>query len=115
MWDARVTLSEQAFDSELKAVAFGVTERFDVAGRMGLIPRGITELSFSYDWDVPTGIFRIFSGDRLIVAIETPDEQLANEPICFKAKWLTNNSMDIDPAQPFWGCWYVTAPDEPMA
>ena len=112
MWDARVTLSEQAFDSELRAVAFGVLERFDAVERMGLIPRGITEVVISYDLDVPTGIFRIFSGDRLIVAIETPDEQLSPVPISFNAKWVVNNSVDYDPAEPYWGCWYVTTPEE---
>jgi len=112
MWDVRVKQSQLAFTSELEAVAFGVTERFDVAGRMGLIPRNVTEVSFSYDLDVPTGIFRIFAGDRLIVAIETPDEQLSPVPISFNAKWVVNNSVDYDPAQPYWGCWYVTSPEE---
>jgi hypothetical protein len=115
MWDVRVTLSEQAFDSELKAVAFGVLERFDAVGRMGLIPRGITEVVISYDLDVPTGIFRIFAGDKLIVAIETPSDTLATAPISFHAKWWVNPSLEIDPVKPFWGCWYITAPEEQVA
>jgi hypothetical protein len=112
MWDVRVKQSQLAFTSELEAVAFSVTERFDVAGRMGLIPRNVTEVSFSYDLDVPTGIFRIFSGERLIVAIETPDQQLSPVPISFNAKWMVNNNVDFDPAQPYWGFWYVTSPEE---
>jgi hypothetical protein len=112
MWDVRVKQSQRAFTSELEAVAFGVTERFDVAGRMGLIPRNVTEVSFSYDLDVPTGIFRIFAGDRLIVAIETPDEQLSPVPISFNAKWMDSTYLEVDVTKPYLGYWYVTTPEE---
>jgi len=112
MWDVQVSVSDRAFERQLQAEAFAVVDRFDAAGRMGLIPRGITEVMFSYDFDVPAGMFRIFTGDQLIVAIETPHEQLAQAPVSFKAQWLTNNSRDYDPIKPDWGGWYVTTPDE---
>ena len=112
MWDVRVHLSEKAFTIVLEAVAFGVSDRFDVVGRMGLIPRDVKEVSFSYDFDVPTGIFRIFAGDKLIVAIETPHEQLSPVPIKFNAKWMVNNCLEVDANNSYLGCWYVTTTDE---
>ena len=97
--DVLMHLSERAFLAELDAHATLVIERFESVYKAGLIPSKVKAVSISYDFDVPTGVFRVVADDQLIVAIETPADVLASSPVQFNATWRGD-------------CWHVTASDE---